>query len=262
MTAATPSDASTSPAGAPAQADHRRRVAALRRERMRQRLVESAVLVFADKGLDACVIDDVIAHAAVARGSFYNHFKRNADLLAAASAQVNDELLQALEARVRPVADPAQRIALGLRLFLDVARRLPLLARFAGRAAADLAVPGNLVMAYLPPHLQAGMALGRFRHQQLDAALDLTRGAVLVGLSRLAHGSLPAGYEVDLVAGILRGLGLADGPARALAARPFEPLQPAPGSLLARCQARLGGLDTASGPAPAGAAAAPQAGDV
>lgn len=239
MTAAPAPDAPTGPAGAAAPADHRRRVAALRRERMRQRLVESAVLVFADKGLDACVIDDVIAHAAVARGSFYNHFKCNADLLLAASLQLNNELLQALQAHVSAVTDPAQCIALGLRLFLDVARRMPLLARFAGRAAANLAEPDSLVMTYLPPHLLAGMAQGCFRHQQLDAALDLTRGPVLVGLSRLAQGPPPADYEVDLVAGILRGLGMADASARALAGQKFEPFQLPSGSLLARCQARL-----------------------
>ena len=62
--------------------DHRTRVAAERRARMHRKLVESALLVFAEKGVDASVIEDVIAAADVSRGTFYNYFRTNGELLA------------------------------------------------------------------------------------------------------------------------------------------------------------------------------------
>ena len=68
----------------PVATDHRPRVAAERRARMRRKLVESALLVFAEKGVDASVIEDVIAAAGVSRGTFYNYFCTNGELLAAA----------------------------------------------------------------------------------------------------------------------------------------------------------------------------------
>jgi len=71
------------PASAAARSDHRPRVAAERRARMRRKLVESALLVFAGKGVDASVIEDVIVAAGVSRGTFYNYFRTNAELLAA-----------------------------------------------------------------------------------------------------------------------------------------------------------------------------------
>ena len=53
----------------PLREDHRTRVAAEKRARMRRKLVESALLVFAEKGVDASVIEDVIAVAGVSRGT-------------------------------------------------------------------------------------------------------------------------------------------------------------------------------------------------
>ena len=49
-------------------------MAAERRARMRRTLVEAALLVFAEKGVDASVIDDVITAAGVSRGTFYKLF--------------------------------------------------------------------------------------------------------------------------------------------------------------------------------------------
>jgi hypothetical protein len=48
--------------------NYQTRVGALRREKTRNRLIESALGVFAEKGPDAPLIDDFIAAAGVARG--------------------------------------------------------------------------------------------------------------------------------------------------------------------------------------------------
>ena len=80
---------------APVPNDHRPRVAAERRARMRRKLVESALFVFAEKGVDASVIEDVIAAAGVSRGTFYNYFRTNAELLAAAINELGNEVVDA-----------------------------------------------------------------------------------------------------------------------------------------------------------------------
>ena len=51
--------------------DHRKVVAAQRRKKMRHRLIEAAVLVFAAKPHGDVVIEDIVAEAGVARGTFY-----------------------------------------------------------------------------------------------------------------------------------------------------------------------------------------------
>jgi len=54
--------------------DHRHRVAARRRERMRPRLLASAMRLIAEKGAASTSIDDVISAAEVSRGTSYNYF--------------------------------------------------------------------------------------------------------------------------------------------------------------------------------------------
>ncbi|WP_374943410.1 TetR/AcrR family transcriptional regulator, partial [Sphingomonas sp.] len=56
--------------------DHRTRVGRERRERMRNQLLQSVLAVCAGRGpAGAAVIDDVVRHASVSRGTFYNHFE-------------------------------------------------------------------------------------------------------------------------------------------------------------------------------------------
>src|SRR3974390_886344 len=117
--------------------DHRPRVAAERRARMRRTLVEAALLVCAEKGVYVSVIDDVITAAGVSRGTFYNYFRTNAELLVAAIEELGNEVVQLIEARVQALPSPAARLIGGLRLYLDTARRFPLLARFIARVGAQ-----------------------------------------------------------------------------------------------------------------------------
>src|SRR5271165_6765365 len=87
--------------------DHRPRVAAERRERMRKRLIESAMIVFAENGTGATMIPDVIAAAGVSQGSFYNYFRTNDDLLTAISEELSNEMLHLVEDSVGVIDDPA-----------------------------------------------------------------------------------------------------------------------------------------------------------
>src|ERR1700732_983396 len=91
--------------------DHRTRVAAGRRERMYARLVESALLVFGERGMDASVIDELIRTASVSRGTFYNYFRTNEDLLIAVSLAVSNEMLRVVDPLAHAETDPAARIA-------------------------------------------------------------------------------------------------------------------------------------------------------
>src|SRR5687768_8383313 len=47
----------------------------MKREQRREQLLRHARDVFAEKGYHAAKIDDIVAHARVARGTFYLHFE-------------------------------------------------------------------------------------------------------------------------------------------------------------------------------------------
>lgn len=237
------------PATPPSAPDHRTRVGVERRERMRERLIEGALLVFAEKGVDASVIQDVVTAAGVSQGSFYNHFRSNEELLIAVSEALNNELMHLIEQQVGGMDNAAARIATGLRLYLNVAAEYPLLARFVARAGLHVGGPNNLIYAYLPPHIEAAQAAGQFAAMaalDMVVALDLLAGAMLSGIFRISTGESPADYSEALVAGILRGLGLPSDRADALVSLPLPPVLIEPQSLLARGQARQAMHDSAA----------------
>lgn len=120
------------------------------------------MFVFAEKGVDAPVVDDVISAAGVSRGTFYKYFESNRDLLIAVNEELGNEIAISVEKLVSPIPDPAERIASGLLMFLATSARFPLFARFTYRVGLEAAGPTTLIYDYLPPHLEEGIKAGAF----------------------------------------------------------------------------------------------------
>jgi len=218
--------------------DHRTRVGAEKRERMRKRLVECAMLVFAEKGVDASVIDDVLGAAKIARGTFYYYFRTNHELLSAASDEILNEMLGLIEAVVSEYEDPAKRIATGLRLYFHTARKYPLFAKFISRSGFQVDSPNSRFYEFLPPHIQAAMDGGRFKNLRMDVALDLIYGTSMVALFRMSTAHVVEDYPEQVVATILRGLGMKESETIKLISQKLMPMTPPPDSLLERSKAR------------------------
>ncbi|MEM5330990.1 TetR/AcrR family transcriptional regulator [Paraburkholderia sp. JHI2823] len=219
--------------------DHRTRVAAERRERMRARLIESAMLVFAEKGVGGSVIQEVIAAADVSQGTFYNYFRTNEELLAAVTQELNDELLRLIEREVGSYDDPARRIACGVRMFLRAAHTYPLLARFIAAAGLHAAGPSSLIYAYLPVHIEQGLASGRFRDVTVEVALDLIVGTTLTTAQRFSTAAQADASPEQAVAAILRGIGVSRSEAQALVRTKLPAIAVPADSLLERGHARM-----------------------
>lgn len=234
--------------------DHRPRVAAERREKMRKRLVESAMIVFADKGVGTSVIPDVVAAAGVSQGSFYNYFRTNEDLLAAVSNELSSDMIAMIQGAVGDIADPPLRIATAVRCYLHLARSHRLLARFLAGAGLRLAGAGkearqqSAVYRFLPADIEDGQKRGDFVAVPVETLVDIIKGASLVAIDRLALGRVAKNYPDTIVAGILRMLGISAADAERLTAHPLPRLAPAADSLLARVQLRVAAASAQAGP--------------
>ena len=216
-----------------------------RRRRTRDRLIESAVLVLGRRSADASIIDELTALAGVSRGTFYNYFRTNDDLFAAVAEEAGNELMRAVHPVTREVADPAARVALGIRLVLTVAGAHPQLARFLARVGPAALGPGTLAAQIVPHDLAEGSAAGRFRVDDPKLAFDLVVGPVLCAFSTLQHRALDGRYVDALAAAVLRGLGVPGATATRFATLPLPPLHLPDTSLIARSEerARRLGLD-------------------
>ena len=84
-----------------------------RAARTRSALIDAGLELLAVKPIDAIPIDEVVALASVAKGSFFNHFADKPAFAAALAAEVRLELEEQVGRANQDVEDPVERIARG-----------------------------------------------------------------------------------------------------------------------------------------------------
>ena len=92
-----------------------------RAARTRTALLAAGFELLAERPIDAIAIDEVVARAGVAKGSFFNHFTDKPGFAAALGAEVRGELEQRVNRTNAGISDPALRLARGMRVAFDFA---------------------------------------------------------------------------------------------------------------------------------------------
>ncbi|WP_158602000.1 TetR/AcrR family transcriptional regulator [Pararobbsia silviterrae] len=188
--------------------DHRVRTGAVRREATRRKLLSAAVEVFAQKGPDAASIDDFLAAAGVARGTFYNYFKTTSELLDAVTAELNDEVILAIEMCVAKIENPIERVWTGCLIFVDIAVMHPAWGAFITRTGIREAASGRLTNVYLPRDLAAARERGIAKFTNVRAAKDLLLGAIHQSIETVLAGVEPAEHSRAVMRLALSALGV------------------------------------------------------
>lgn len=206
--------------------NHQKRAGVERRERTRALLIRSAIDVFARLGPDAPVVDDFIAAAGVARGTFYNYFKTAHELLAAVTEELNEEVLGMVDPQVLRYDDPAVRFCVGTRLYVHFALRYPVWGAFLTRIGPAHAVRGRRMDRYLVRDLELGLSSGRFRAGSALVVRDMILGSLFFGIETLLTEGGGQQHIEDMLYTILHGIGLPADEARGIAYMPLPELGP------------------------------------
>ena len=202
--------------------DHRVWVGAQRREKTRLRLLESALVVFNEKGPEVAVIDDFIAAAGVSRGTFYNHFKTTNELVLALATAMSDEVLQVVDPLVLLHDDPIERLAIGTRLYMQMAVRYPLWGTFITQVGTRIATRGQLIDIYLTRDLDLAYRSRRLTVESVRVARDILLGAIFYGIETMLTEPTRSSHPEQIVRSVLVGLGLPLAKAEAIAFMPLE----------------------------------------
>ncbi len=221
--------------------DHRHRVAAERRERMRARLLASAMRLVAVKGLAATSIDDVISAAEVSRGTFYKYFTSPDGLFRELAIEIANELVGMAEPVVLSYDDPAERVSSGMRLVARLAIDHPLAASFVVRLGWPDARGPNMLLDFVRRDLNDGIRRGRFARMPIALALNIVTGAVLGATHCMLEPGCASDFAEQSAAAALRGLGLDGKSAERIARSPLKPVQ-----ILTECLL----IETSESPAP------------
>jgi len=207
--------------------DHRVRVGAQRREKTRLRLLQSALPVIAEKGPDGVVIEDFIAAAGVARGTFYNHFRTTGELLLALAGAMSDEVLRIVDPIVLTQSDPVERFCTGTRLYMHMALRYPVWGGFITRVGTRIATRGQLIDDYLTRDLASARKARRIQVDSVLVARDIVLGSIFYGIETMLTEPTRSHHPEELLRHVLLGFGVEAAEARRIA---FMPL-PAPGRI-------------------------------
>ncbi|MGU7774818.1 TetR/AcrR family transcriptional regulator [Burkholderia sp. MR1-5-21] len=209
---------------------------ARRKRETRMRLLEAAMRLMAEKGMEGVAINEITEAADVGFGSFYNHFESKEAIHAALTDWVFEEFADTLDRVAADLSDPAEVIAVSVRHTLLRARREPVWGQFLIREGLSARVLTHGLGPRLQRDLQKGIAAGRFVVDDPLMSLVSVGGTVLAAIAAELHFSTVDASVADMLnavgysethyaeraaAALLQSLGLPRAEAVEIANRPL-----------------------------------------
>ena len=184
-----------------------------------KRIHRAALGLFAEKGAVQVNVSELAQAADVARGTIYNNLNSTDLLFEQVASQLEAEMHQRIAKSFATVADPAQRMANGIRFFIRRAHEEPDWGRFFVRFAFSSLALRSLWTGQPALDLQAGLEQRRytFPPEQLASALAMASGSVLAAMVLVQEGHKTwreAGSDTAEL--VLKALGIASAEARSL----------------------------------------------
>jgi AcrR family transcriptional regulator len=203
--------------------------AAGKSERTQAALVRAAVQVFCARGLAAATVQEIAQVAGMTTATVYNHFPTKEALVERVALVLAQSLCRAIADSQQPVADGAERMAIGQRRYVGLAVEAPAWALLLLDVMAASPAVAEGIQAYPLADLRLGVRQKRFRVPSEAAALDVINGVCGYAMRRVALGVAPPRHDIAVATLVLRALGMDAAEAAEVAKRPLPPL-PQPGS--------------------------------
>lgn len=177
--------------------------------------------LLAERPIDAIAIDEVVARAGVAKGSFFNHFTDKPGFAIAIGAAVRAELEQRVTAANVGVTDPVARLAGGMRVAVDFAltqrkRAIVMLRGLELSTGIDHELNRG-IRADIEGVLAAGLARQEAARSGVRYWLGLCQIAMLNAIERRPEREIAAERLREMLVLGLCGLGIAEAAAQAAA---------------------------------------------
>lgn len=156
---------------------------ARRRRKTRQQLMDAALKLMAERGVEGVAINEITEEADVGFGSFYNHFPSKEAIYETLCDEVFERFGDAIDTQLSKLSDPAEMVSVALRHTLERARRHPDWGKFLIREGfSERAVSRGLGLRLLRD-LDNGMSSGRFVARDLLMQFLSSAGTVLSAMA-------------------------------------------------------------------------------
>ena len=157
---------------------------ARRKRETRARLLDAALRLMSEKGMEGVAINDITEAADVGFGSFYNHFESKEAIYGALMDDAFEHFADAIDRLVEGVADPAEVIAISVRHTLRHALETPAWGRFMVREGLSTHTLTRGLGRRLLRDIQRGLDAGRLKTEDPMMTFIAVAGTVMGAISR------------------------------------------------------------------------------
>ena len=182
--------------------------------RTRAALVDAAIKVVAEKGMEALKITDVTTAADVANGTFYNHFEDKDAILREAAYAIVAEVSQKLDADMTGIDDGPTRVVTATAQFIEIVVAAPDWAAVVLGGNEHVPQLRDDADAYLRADLERGVAQGKFDVEVTSLLVDQILALIAVAMRTQLKGGRDRQVTGQICESILRLLGVSSAKAR------------------------------------------------
>ncbi|MGE4372807.1 MAG: TetR/AcrR family transcriptional regulator [Xanthobacter sp.] len=186
-----------------------------------QQIYRAAVHLFAERGVSQVTVKDLAQVAGVARGTIYNNIKDMDQLFEDVGLSLASDMNDRVIRSCGDLADPAVRLATGMRLYVRRAHQEPDWGRFVHRFGFSITSMKGIWNNRPLDDLRDGIRMGRYsiQNEQLTSAISFVAGTTIGAIYLVLEGAntwRAAGSDAAELT--LTGLGVPRHEARAIAA--------------------------------------------
>jgi AcrR family transcriptional regulator len=188
-------------------------------QRTKALLMDAALALFAERGIDATSVNEITAHANVANGTFYYHYKDKKEFVDALEHAVATMFVNRVDEFMQELSDGAERVATASQQIIHLAAADPAWGWMIVHAFMDLGKFSATVSRGIRKDVALGIEQGHFQMEPTDIAFGMLLSIVAAGLKARLENPAAVGIEVLTSECVLRVLGVAPERAHALALR-------------------------------------------
>jgi AcrR family transcriptional regulator len=186
----------------------------------RNKLIEAAHALMAEKGFDLSTIEEITKRADVGFGSFYNHFESKEDIARSVFAQRASEIRGITDEIAAREQDRAVAIAYIQKMFLTKAVHDPVWARFIVRAQDSHRQMNETFVISAANDIRIVVEQKRLSITCIQTAADITIAALISAMTRILEGAPSEAVTVETVECLMRLYGMPEAEAKRLSLLP------------------------------------------
>lgn len=199
-----------------------------KKARTRQALVEAAMCIYAEKGVGELLLNELAERAEVSNGTVYNYFKTREEVLQAVGIEMANQLSHRVTAVSHNVENGAERVVVGVRMFIHQSRRDPVWASAVVRVFQYDKSIRSVVANNLRGDLQLGLRQGVLRYQNEEIAMGLVASVTIGAMTAILDGFDQPECDCVIAEMLLLGLGVTPARAHRIAYLPLPEVEPEP----------------------------------